>query len=140
MIVITAATSAISGSLSTTVFYFMGWDYWSVGRHCPGLHGVGRDKSRGNELGLSRTSQQPSRHSLVSLVVMAATGRSIMGLMERCMEMEREMEGMGMMGGGMVDGPPLFLLLPVLFFWLLFLGVAAAVGVWAVRRYRTQNW
>jgi hypothetical protein len=63
-----------------------------------------------------------------------------MGLMERCMEMEREMEGMGMMGGGMVDGPPLFLLLPVLFFWLLFLGVAAAVGVWAVRRYRTQNW
>jgi hypothetical protein len=69
---------------------------------------------------------------------MAATGRStVMGLMERCMEME----GMGMMSGGMVDGPPLFLLLPVLFFlWLLFLGAAAAVGVWAVHRYRAQNW
>jgi hypothetical protein len=35
----------------------------------------------------------------------------------------------------------LFLLLPVLFFlWLLFLGAAAAVGVWAVHRYRAQNW
>jgi hypothetical protein len=65
----------------------------------------------------------------------------MMGLMERCMEMEREMEGMGMMSGGMVDGPPLFLLLAVLFFlWLLFLGGAAAVGVWAVHRHRAQNW
>jgi hypothetical protein len=71
---------------------------------------------------------------------MAATERStVMSLMERCME--REMEGMGMIGGGMVDGPPLFLLLPVLFFlWLLFLGAAAAVGVWAVHRHRAQNW
>ena len=46
-----------------------------------------------------------------------------------------------MMGGGMMDGPPLFFFIPVLFFlWLLFLGVAAAVGVWAVRRHRAQNW
>jgi hypothetical protein len=53
-----------------------------------------------------------------------------MGMMERCMD------GMGaMMGGGMMDGPPLFFLIPVLF-----LGVAAAVGVWAVRRHRAQNW
>jgi hypothetical protein len=59
-----------------------------------------------------------------------------MGMMERCMD------GMGaMMGGGMMDGPPLFFFIPVLFFlWLLFLGVAAAVGVWAVRRHRAQNW
>jgi hypothetical protein len=58
-----------------------------------------------------------------------------MGMTERCME------GMGhMMGGGMMDGGPLFLLLPVLFFvWLLGLGVVAAVGVWAVRRFREQG-
>jgi hypothetical protein len=63
-----------------------------------------------------------------------------MGLMERCMEMEREFEGMGMMGGGMMDGPPLFLLLPVLFaFWLVGLAVVAGVGVWAVRRFREQD-
>jgi hypothetical protein len=59
-----------------------------------------------------------------------------MGLMNRCWEAGREFEGMGMMGGGM-DGPPLFLLLPVLFaFWLFGLAVVAAVGVWAVRRFR----
>jgi hypothetical protein len=63
-----------------------------------------------------------------------------MGLMERCMEMEREFEGMGMMGGGMMDGPPFFLLLPVLFaFWLVGLAVVAGVGVWAVRRFREQD-
>jgi hypothetical protein len=61
-----------------------------------------------------------------------------MGMMEWCAE--REFEGMGMMGGGMVDGPPLFLLLPVLFFvWLLGLAVVAGVGVWAVRRFREQD-
>jgi hypothetical protein len=63
-----------------------------------------------------------------------------MGLMERCWEAGREFEGMGMMGGGMMDGPPLFLLLPVLFaFWLLGLAVVAAVGVWAVRRFREEQ-
>jgi hypothetical protein len=58
-----------------------------------------------------------------------------MGMAEWCME------GMGhMMGGGMMDGPPLFLLLPVLFFvWLFGLAVVAAVGVWAVRRFREQE-
>jgi hypothetical protein len=58
-----------------------------------------------------------------------------MGMTERCME------GMGhMMGSGMIDGSPLFLLLPVLFFvWLLGLAVVAAVGVWAVRRFREQG-
>jgi hypothetical protein len=61
-----------------------------------------------------------------------------MGMMEWCAE--REFEGMGMMGGGMMDGGPLFLVLPVLFFvWLLVLGVVAAVGVWAVRRFREDN-
>jgi hypothetical protein len=64
-----------------------------------------------------------------------------MSLMEQCWERGRELEGMRMMGGGIMDGPPLFLLLPVLFFvWLLFLGVVAAAGVWAVRQYREQNW
>jgi hypothetical protein len=63
-----------------------------------------------------------------------------MSVMERCWEAGREFEGMGMMGGGMMDGPPLFLLLPVLFFvWLVGLAVVAAVGVWAVRRFREQD-
>jgi hypothetical protein len=63
-----------------------------------------------------------------------------MSLMEQCWGMERELEGMGIMGGGMMDGPPLFLLLAVLFFvWLLVLGVTAAVGVWAVRQFREQG-
>ena len=40
----------------------------------------------------------------------------------------------------MVDGPHLFLLLPILFFvWLLGLAVVAGVGVWAVRRFREQD-
>jgi hypothetical protein len=40
-----------------------------------------------------------------------------------------------------MDGPPLVLLLPMLLaVWLLFLGIAAAVGVWAVRSYRAQDW
>jgi hypothetical protein len=70
---------------------------------------------------------------------MTATGRSsAMGVMEWCMD--REFEGMGMMDGGMMDGPPFFLLLPVLFFvWLLGLAVVAGVGVWAVRRFREQG-
>ena len=38
-----------------------------------------------------------------------------MNLMEQCWEMGSELKGMGMMGG-MMDGPPLFLPLPVLFF------------------------
>ena len=40
------------------------------------------------------------------------------------------MEGMGnMMGAGMMDSSPFFLVLPVqLFIWLLGLGVVAAVG------------
>ncbi len=54
--------------------------------------------------------------------------------MERCME--RGMEGLGFM----MDDVPLFLVLPVLLFvWLLGLGVVAAVGVWAVRRFREQG-
>ena len=57
-----------------------------------------------------------------------------MGMTEWCME------GMGMMGGGMIDGPPLFLLLPVLFFvWLIGLAVVAGVGVWAVSRFREHG-
>jgi hypothetical protein len=61
-----------------------------------------------------------------------------MGMMEWCAE--REFEGMGMMSGGIIDGPPLFLLLPILFFvWLLGLAVVAGVGVWAVRRFREQD-
>ena len=61
-----------------------------------------------------------------------------MGMMEWCAE--REFEGMGMMGGGMMDGPPLFLFLPILFFvWLVGLAVVAGVGVWAVRRFREQD-
>ena len=61
-----------------------------------------------------------------------------MGMMAWCAE--RKFEGMGMMGGGMVDGPHLFLLLPILFFvWLLGLAVVAGVGVWAVRRFREQD-
>jgi hypothetical protein len=61
-----------------------------------------------------------------------------MGVMEWCMY--REFEGMSMMGGGMMDGPPLFLLLPVLFFfWLVGLAAVAGVGVWAVRRFREQD-
>lgn len=61
-----------------------------------------------------------------------------MGMMEWCAE--REFEGMGMMGGGMMDGGPLFLVLPVLFFvWLVGLAVVAGVGVWAVRRFREQD-
>jgi hypothetical protein len=58
-----------------------------------------------------------------------------MGMTERCME------GMGhIMGGGMMDGSPFFLVLPVLLFiWLLALGVVAAMGVWAVRRFREQG-
>jgi hypothetical protein len=40
----------------------------------------------------------------------------------------------------MMDGPPFFLLLPVLFaFWLVGLAVVAGVGVWAVRRFREQD-
>jgi hypothetical protein len=63
-----------------------------------------------------------------------------MSLMEQCWGIERELEGMGIIGSGMMDGPPLFLLLPVLFFvWLLFLGATAAVGVWAVRQFREQG-
>ena len=51
--------------------------------------------------------------------------------MEQCWEMTRELEGMGVMGGGIMDGPPLFLLLPVLFLvWLLGLGGVDAAGVW----------
>ncbi len=47
---------------------------------------------------------------------------------------------MGIMGGGMIGGPPLLLLLPVLIFvWLLGLGVVAAAGVWAVRQCREQG-
>jgi hypothetical protein len=62
-----------------------------------------------------------------------------MGMMAWCAE--REFEGMGMMGGGMMDGPPLFLLLPILFFfvWLVGMAVVAGVGVWAVRRFREQD-
>jgi hypothetical protein len=61
-----------------------------------------------------------------------------MGMTQWCTE--RGFEGMGMMGGGMMDGPPLFLLLPVLFLvWLLGLAVVAAVGVWAVRRFREEQ-
>jgi uncharacterized membrane protein len=58
-----------------------------------------------------------------------------MGMMERCMD------GMGaMMGGGMMDGPPFFLLLPILFFvWLVGLAVVAGAGVWAVRRFREEQ-
>jgi hypothetical protein len=45
-----------------------------------------------------------------------------------------------MMGGGMMDGSPLFVLLPVLFLvWLLGLAVVAGVGVWAVRRFREEQ-
>ena len=52
-----------------------------------------------------------------------------MNLMQQCWEMERGLEGMGIIGGGMIGGPPLFLLLPVLFFvWALGLGVVAAAG------------
>jgi len=89
---------------------------------------------------LTQPQLKPCGQRHVSLVVMTATGRgSAMGVMEWCMG--RGFEGMSMMGGGMMDGPPLFLLLPVLFFaWLLFLGVVVAVGVWAVRQYREQNW
>jgi hypothetical protein len=65
----------------------------------------------------------------------ATEGSNAMGMKERCME------GMGhMMGGGMIDGGPLFLVLPLLFFvWLLGLAAVAAVGVWAVRRFREQE-
>jgi hypothetical protein len=72
------------------------------------------------------------------LVIELPKGRHDMGMMEWCAE--REFEGMGMMGGGIMDGPPLFLFLPILFFvWLLGLAVVAGVGVWAVRRFREQN-
>jgi hypothetical protein len=62
-----------------------------------------------------------------------------MGMTQWCTE--RGFEGMGhMMGGGMMDGSPLFLLLPVVFFvWLLGLAVVAGVGVWAVRRFRQEQ-
>jgi hypothetical protein len=62
-----------------------------------------------------------------------------MGMTQWCTE--RGFEGMGMMGGGMMDGSPLFfLLLPVLFFvWLFGLAVVAGVGVWAVRRFREEQ-
>jgi hypothetical protein len=40
----------------------------------------------------------------------------------------------------MMDGGPLFLVLPLLFLvWLLVLGVVGAGGVWAVRRFREDN-
>jgi hypothetical protein len=61
-----------------------------------------------------------------------------MGMTQWCLE--RGFEGMGMMGGGMMDGSPLFVLLPVLFLvWLLGLAVVAGVGVWAVRRFREEQ-
>jgi hypothetical protein len=74
------------------------------------------------------------------LVIRTTEGSDTMNLMQQCWEMERELEGMGIIGGGMIGGPPLFLLLPVLFFvWALGLGVVAAAGVWAVRQFREQG-